>query len=359
MVTKNIIKFLKKGNSLYINGLGLFEKRFVSSNIENGKINPPHNELILNTDKEGNGFEFVLFVSQEEGITMLEADDMISKWTNELNEKIETKGSVSIENFGTFLKKEEKNEFQCVTIPELNDDYEGMEPIDIPEKVTGTISGKGKEKGKGHNRAVIAIFVILLLGSCGFVGYIFRDQLQKYAEDILINFGSEVTLPAVSGEPYASEFAKTNYIDSIAIQEEETEVEPVTIPFISTNNEEEKEVENVENNESEEVFAEPENTDSQINTEPENTIENKTAHTETGDYPHIDYEKGKYYAIAGSFGNEKDAKTHAAWKKRVGYEPQLLYQTGSNRIRICVAVFDSSAEALSYKEKHPDCWILE
>ena len=103
-----------------------------------------------------------------------------------------------------------------------------------------TISGKGKEKGKGHKRAVIAIFVILLLGSCGFVGYIFRDQLQKYAEDILINFGSEVTLPAVSGEPYASEFAKTNYIDSIAIQEEETEVEPVTIPFISTNNEEEK-----------------------------------------------------------------------------------------------------------------------
>ena len=233
-----------------------------------------------------------------------------------------------------------------------------MEPIDIPEKVTGTISGKGKEKGKGHKRAVIAIFVILLLGSCGFVGYIFRDQLQKYAEDILINFGSEVTLPAVSGEPYASEFAKTNYIDSIAIQEEETDVEPATIPFISTN-EEENDLENIETNDSDEVITEPENTDSQTNTEPVKTIENKTAYTETGDYPRIDYEKGKYYAIAGSFGNEKDAKAHAAWKKRSGYEPQLLYQAGTNRIRICVAVLDNSTEALSYKEKHPDCWILE
>ena len=95
MVTKNIIKFLKKGNSVYINGLGLLENRFVSSNIENGKINPPHNELILTTDEDGNGFEFVLFVSQEEGITMLEADDMISKWADELNEKIETDGSGS------------------------------------------------------------------------------------------------------------------------------------------------------------------------------------------------------------------------------------------------------------------------
>ena len=353
MIIENVIKILSRDNSVYINGLGLFKCKFVSSSIVDGRINPPHNELTLDTEEEGNGFEFVLFVSKEEGITLLEADDTISKWTKELNEKIGNGELVHIENFGTFLKKDGKTEFESDIIPELNEAYEGMAPIGIPDKTTGAV----KTKGKGRKRAAIITFVLLLVISCGFVAYIFREQLKEFAEDAMFHIGREVTLPAVSGAPYASEFAKTNYIDSLVVKEEEVEIENIIIPFIANNETEEKNnSDNFDSNITTEEYP-----DSQSNTETEQEKEKTiiVAQTNSEEYPRIDYEQGKYYAIVGSLGNERDAKTHAAWKKRIGYEPQLLYQTGSKRIRICVAVFDNAAEAASYKEKHPDCWILE
>ena len=349
MITKNLIEALKKNNTIYINNLGLFENKFYPARIEGGQIFPPHNSITLDTTTEGNGFEFVLFISKEEEIALMEADSEINRWVSDIFEKIESEGSAHYDNFGTFFKKNDKIEFSSDEIADLNISFEGMNPI-AAEAAGGT--GRGNGDGQGKGKAAVIVFIIVAILSLGFVAYIFRENLTKQFENIISRFGKEVVLPAVKG-PYATEFAKTHFIEKIEFKEDTIATPQVTIPFLNCE-------EPIEEPAEDDTYTEPSEENSEAVTA-ENTHYKPDTQTNqtTGDFPRTDYEKGKYYAIAGSFGNEADANAHAAQKVRAGYEPRLLYQQGTSRIRICVGVFATSAEAAAFKEAHPDCWILE
>lgn len=352
MIINNLIKILNRDNSVYINDLGLIEKKFIPSSIDKGTIYPPHYTLTLNPEEDGNGFDFVLFVSQEEGLPLLNADDKIREWTSELNDKIGQGENVHYENFGTFLKKNDKTEFICDDITELNSDYEGMAPIQIPDAAGDKT--KHKDKSKRHNHLTIIIFIIVLILSAGFAAYIFRAQLKDAIEEIMTNFGPEVTLPNAQGTGTACELAANTYIPMVVLPEPEEEV--IVIPYSH-------DVDTLQKNE--ENPAEDSDYSTETSEEPElektkqEQPKSNSKVTVTGNYPRLDYTKGKYYLIAGSFGNVKDANKHAVQKERIGYLPQLLYQEGTHRIRVCVAVFDELPEAEAFKEAHPDCWILE
>ncbi|MCQ2285506.1 MAG: hypothetical protein MJZ76_01360 [Bacteroidales bacterium] len=356
MIIKNIIKILNRNNSLYINELGKISKEFIPAKISEGKIEPPHNIVTYSNEDGGTGFEFVSFVAQEEGLSLLEADTKIKEWTDKIKEEVAKNGRYQIANFGTFSQENDKMSFESAFIPELNIEYEGMCALSLP-KVTE------KEKKSSHKAGII-IFILILLASLGIAGYIFRDQVMPKLYELIDKVIPSKTLPAIKGDGTANELSQENFLPNI-IWEETKEEEMVVVPYLpqSSDNEMIDEIDEInEATYAEEVIIEEE---SAVELPAENsttTMENspKPATSKaTKEYPKINYQKGKYYAIAGSFCTEKDANLHAQYKDNSSYNPQLLYQEGSKNIRVWVGVFDTEAEALDYKEKHPKVWILE
>ena len=108
----------------------------------------------------------------------------------------------------------------------------------------------------------------------------------------------------------------------------------------------------------------PEITNSQsdsIVVEESNSLqEEPTTSPSSTEYPKTKFQKGKYYVIAGSFISENDAALHIKERALQHLNPLLLYQEGSNRIRVCIGIYNNENEANIYARKfNSNYWVLK
>lgn len=74
----------------------------------------------------------------------------------------------------------------------------------------------------------------------------------------------------------------------------------------------------------------------------------------------IDYEKGKFYVIVGSFRSEKEVREHIKDRKLEQYKPKVVLQQNSKNMRVCIGVFGSEIEADSYgRGTGLNYWVLK
>lgn len=114
----------------------------------------------------------------------------------------------------------------------------------------------------------------------------------------------------------------------------------------------------------EEPVAEPE-AETVEETEPETTEPRTVApaaykQTADGKYDYIRFEKGRYYAIAGSFPAESDVLRHIRQKNLDQYGPKIVVQDGVKNLRVCIGVFDTEEEAERFaKGVNQGYWVLK
>ncbi|MDL2308541.1 hypothetical protein LJC68_03255 [Bacteroidales bacterium OttesenSCG-928-B11] len=466
MIIKYIIFILKNDDSVYINGLGLFEKKMISANVKNGVITPPHYKIVFDANGEGNGFAFILKYAEREQKRLNDADSEITQWVNELKNGILNNKSIEIEEFGVFSKNnKEEIIFDSAWIRELNIEYEGMEALkvengniesedrkqehieevaekdqrgkveesekeerekeereepvvkevieeerEIPlavEEVQGdeevdANEGKMEEEKEEKEELVveeeiteregvendeiieneeseddikkkkrkwpwILLIIILLLIPAGYFGYESRVELElvykEYKHKLL---GDKKTY-------YKRQIGDYLYIIPKENRPGYRQVGHLDIPFIHENENlkideesfgvegeviEDIAIEDIESKMPATPAKEPVSTVQQANymgsqvnvvTSPSSTV-----------YPKIEYQKGNFYVIAGSFVNEQDAAKHIDDTKLTGLNPYLLYQTGNNRVRVCIGIFSSSKIAEEYATSfNKSYWVLQ
>ncbi len=372
MIINYLIKALCEKDSVFVNNLGLFRKEYESAQIKKGMITPPGYKLVYDPEFDGNGFAFTMFVSQKGGLLITEATTQIDQWVMQLKNALDHNKSVSFENFGTFAKNEQGViSFLCDRIAELNVEYEGMEPIelgkeeseenddrelvndikdfqeDTKETEEDTIEkdnvekeledeeneedegDEGDEKGKKKKGWIIWVIILLLLASLAAAAYYFREQLTGLYQQYFGSKGTEqvVEEPIQDITPVATGTIDTDNASDSLILEEDTIYE-VTNP------------ESIE----EKAIS-------------ENPV---TSQLPDGEKFFIDYEKGKYYVIVGSFRSEKEVRQHIESRKLEQYNPKVVLQPNSKNMRICIGVFGTEAEADSYgRSTGLNYWVLK
>ena len=82
--------------------------------------------------------------------------------------------------------------------------------------------------------------------------------------------------------------------------------------------------------------------------------------TADGQYNYIRFESGRFYVIAGSLTNEKDAELHIRQKGFDAHSPYLLLQDNVSNIRVCIGIYDTEEEAESFaKSINQHYWVLK
>ena len=134
MIVRTLINELCTEDSVYVNGIGLFSKQFHSAQVGKNEIQPPHFDVTLDAKAEGSGYGFILAVSKYGLMRIVDADESIKQWVSDLQRDIKAKKQVSFPGFGTFSMKKGELVFSCDRIPQLNVEYEGMDPLVLSEK---------------------------------------------------------------------------------------------------------------------------------------------------------------------------------------------------------------------------------
>ena len=432
MIVRNLIAALREDETVYVNDLGLFQKVFSRAHIEETQAFPPRYSVLLNAEEEGSGYAFILYVSKSENIRIVDADLAIRHWVEQLMEELQKNHSVSIEHFGTFSLKKNKLEFiPASEIPELNAEFEGLEPIEIqkypkqkhPERtevlppfepiepvvepepiiepepiVEPETVVEPDDKGAMHCASTVPesepesgtdtedepepepesepivepetviepepiaeaetivepdgrdakscvsttaseteqeaesetdtedepepkkhwgwiVFVVAMLAAIGILGWFFKDNLLDF---------------------YHQKFDKQPVVTDTTVVETQPE-EPVVMDTIT---------ESDSTDFVEEEYTEPE---PEIKPFDINNLE------------HINYEKGKFYLVHGSFSQEADCIRHIRSHHFEEYAPKVLHQSGNSRVRVCLGVFSSEEASIQFAESHglKDAWTLK
>ena len=417
MTIKHIIELLKKDGEVYINGLGLFKTVFHEATTEGDQLIPPHNEVVLQEDATGNGSALVMEIANQKKIDVTAADEEVRKWVSNLKKRIQKSNTVAIASFGTFTDEDDKISFTSADIPYLNTEFEGMEPVaekkrgrkkkitvaeistaevfskeekgiadrgtigaietieeeaaaaepvepiaepiavieeeheeivneeplaDVPEPVVekeviveepveeetkeediqlepDTIVEKPKEP---KFRGVFLLLTLIIIGLL-VAGYLYRDKIMamyhqwRDSKAVITD-----TIPTTPIEPIAEDTTlvveDTNFVDTLV-----TTVTAVAEPQA--------------------VAAQP-------------TMPTYT----NGEIPEVTFEAGKYYVIAGSFITTGEAKSHIKQRHLESYNPVILRQNGSQRIRVCIGIFTNESEAQAFATSaNSKYWVLK
>ena len=128
-----ILKTLQKEAYVFIERLGAFRTQLKHAVIEKNVIHPPYNEVVFSqNDSEENNFALANLISQEKKCLFTEANEQIMRWVDELLAALQNNKSVTYEGFGTFMLDKKGNiSFESAVVPQLNSQFEGMEPIDV------------------------------------------------------------------------------------------------------------------------------------------------------------------------------------------------------------------------------------
>ena len=389
MIIRNLIAALREDETVYVNELGLFRRVFTRAHIEGNRAIPPRYSVTLNSEEEGSGYGFILFVSKSENIRIMDADLAIRRWVEQLFEELYHGHAVTVEGFGTFtLKKNVLGFTPADHIPALNVEFEGFEAIDIqkypkqkhPERVeimppfesepivepepviepddrgamhcastipepviepdgrdakfcvsttteseTATESEpvieeepekeeeaeKTEENPEPKKHWGWIVFVLVLLAAIGVLGWFFKDDIMDFYHQKFDKQVDTDTVTVVEETPQPAVTDTVAETDTIGFVEEEPvpEVKPFDI----------------------------------------NNLE------------HIQYEKGKYYLVHGSFSQEADCVRHIRSHHFETYSPTVLHQSGNSRLRVCLGVFASEADSQKFAETNgiKDAWTLK
>lgn len=356
MIIKNIIEFLKGEEQLYINDLGLFKKIYKGAVVEGNQLHPPHYYLVLEESDTGNGFAFILFISKQEKLRIVDADIAIKTWIDNIKKQIAEQGFAYFENFGKFTQGKEGFVFESDTLEELNRDFEGMSSVELPnvakkevDKAENVVEAKttitdsegssfvddenstdGYQPTTTKSRKWVGwfFFVLTILFSFLFLVFIFYDTIELKIEE----WKWKKTLADVSQIDSLNSRSNVQITDSL---NDTLDVDSLNPPFsLSDTSQVLQENALVDEKKSDFSFA-----------------NNK--------FEKIRFEKGKYYVIAGSFDTERRAVEHAILKQKQGLTPKLLYQEYVSKIRICVGIYDTEEEALKAIPQGNDFWILQ
>ena len=128
-----ILKTLQQEDHVFVERLGAFRTQLKHAVVEKNVIHPPYNEVVFSQDdSEENNFALANQISREKKCLFTEANEQIMRWVDELLVALQHNKSVTYEDFGTFmLDKKGSISFESAVVPQLNSQFEGMEPIDI------------------------------------------------------------------------------------------------------------------------------------------------------------------------------------------------------------------------------------
>ena len=381
-----IIKALLKNDSVCVNDLGTFTIHYVPASIQGKTILAPHNEITLDPNNVYDEYAFTNLVCFEKKCLITQANQEITQWVEELKNALEHNKSVSFDQFGTFAMNDKgRISFTCDYIPELNQEFEGMEDLNTamlwkgneeekeavseideeenrenvkvvepesepkPEPVVETNEEEHKEEVQEETPEVETfeeeepekpetdtddvkrhrsrwwlwlLIVLLILAALGTADYLLRNKIRPVFDNVKEKFSEKEQVV----NPSESDGSET--IDII---------EPA---------------ENVE----EEIVEE----DVEEESAPEVYVPETVKKTVDGKYPYIRFETGHFYTIVGSLPSEGDAEKHIRNRGLDKYEPMLVLQNGVGNIRVCVGIFDSEEEAESFgKNTGLKYWVLK
>ena len=349
-----ILKTLQTEDHVFIERLGAFRMQLRHAVIEGNIIRPPYNEVVFSqTDSEENNFALANLISREKQCLFTYANEEITAWVSELLAALQNNKSVTYEDFGTFMLDKKGNiTFESALIPQLNSQFEGLESIDLkhfevaavpvvePEPVVNpepvvepepetipepvetfpeTSPHPEPEKKKHHLAWLWILLLLIAVGAA--LGFVFKDKLLGY---------------------YHQWQEKKQTVEQV--------VEPQETPDATATIDEEIEP------------AEPAEEPQEEVKEPEPEVFTPTVIKQSSDgkYDYIRFEKGHYYAIAGSFPTEADVIRHIHQKKLDQYSPRILKQDGVSNLRVCIGVFTTEEEAESFaKGVSTSYWVLK
>jgi len=141
-----ILKTLQTEDHVFIERLGSFRLQLRHAALEGNVIQPPYNEVVFSqTDSEENNFALANQISRDQQCLFTQANEQVTAWVGELLTALQNNKSVTYEDFGTFMLDKKGNiTFESAIIPQLNSQFECMEPIDLkrfgvhPSRGTGT-----------------------------------------------------------------------------------------------------------------------------------------------------------------------------------------------------------------------------
>ena len=127
-----ILKTLQREDHVFIERLGAFRLQLKHAQIDKDTVQPPYNEVVFSqTDSEENNFALANQISREQQCLFTQANEQITAWVGELLSALQNNKSVTYEDFGTFMLDKKGNiTFESAIIPQLNSQFEGMEPIE-------------------------------------------------------------------------------------------------------------------------------------------------------------------------------------------------------------------------------------
>ena len=407
-----ILKTLQTEDHVFIERLGSFRLQLRHAALEGNVIQPPYNEVVFSqTDSEENNFALANQISREQQCLFTQANEQITAWVGELLSALQNNKSVTYEDFGTFMLDKKGNiTFESAIIPQLNSQFEGMEPIDLKrfgvavpvvEQEPDPEPVREPECAKEDTAVQV-------------------DDPQSVREPECANDDTQIQVDSES-EP-VEEMVEAK--EDVHIQ---VKPEPVVEPDEEVDDDEDDDEDEYEDEDEEpekkkhhlawlwilllliavlaalgfvfkdkllgyyhqwkekkqpvEQVVEPQETPEATATvdevtepaepveEPQEEVKEPAPETFTpavikqssdGKYDYIRFEKGHYYVIAGSFPNESDVIRHIRQKNLDQYSPKILKQDGVSNLRVCIGVFDTEDEAERFaKGVSSSYWVLK
>ena len=128
-----ILKTLQNADNVFVERLGSFRLRMKHAEIVKDTVFPPYNEVVFTpNDSEENNFSLANQISRDKQCLFTEANEQITAWVDELLSALQHNKSVTYEGFGTFMLDKKGNiSFDSMDIPQLNSQFEGLEPVDV------------------------------------------------------------------------------------------------------------------------------------------------------------------------------------------------------------------------------------
>jgi hypothetical protein len=403
MIVKNLISALRTEEEVYINDLGLFKKCFKSSQLEKGILYPPCWMLTFDEKAEGSGFAFTLYVSQHELMKIVDADHAIREWVAQLVEDLKKNKKVHVDGLGTFVrKKNDELSFESELIPELNQEYDGMNPI--PVEVVDKRKKKSLSAGKAKKVTAQEVEVEAVPVSVAEPAPVSEDKPAPVAalEEAPMSASEPEPEPVSAVEPEPVESPEPAPVAAL-----EEESMPAPEPEVDEVEKEERkkswmwviiifvllvigclaylfknqiiELYNrycIPQKVSEVVVGEPVGVEmnevaatdttvvmdtmlAEMDPEEETPIEVERPPFDINNLQHIDFQSGRYYVVHGSFLNESDCVRHIKNHHFAQYEPFILHQSDkTSRLRICLKVFGSEGEAEAFASTIKGAWVL-
>jgi cell division septation protein DedD/nucleoid DNA-binding protein len=398
MITNNILLQLKSEKTVFINGLGTFQKQLISAKTVKGKMQPPKYKLIFDENADGNSFNFVLKLSKNEKLRITDVDKQVRQWVIDLKQTLSENGSCTIEDFGTFsLLKNGKISFKSGELALLNREFEGMEEVKLPEilieeqrdEKRKDEEAKGeKEKVKEEKRAEIKEVNEV------------AEQIEEtlIEEKVAVEEKAVVEEIAVVEEKVAVE-EKNIIVEKTLVTEKKKRSlwwlfmliillvlallfalfrEPICnytsilhekfIAYQHANTQRDKTTTGTNSDMAATPINSPETVDAATKPTDSAPVESKakapvepkastpknpttsplrTAVTVTAEQ--ITFQAGKFYLISGSFKSAQEAQRHINVSDFNKYHASILTQPNNDHYRVCIGIFENEEDAERYK----------